>query len=265
MHPHRTIKNLSIISQADLDVFIKEDFKAKIIEEVRYSVLIFMGVYHCSMLIHFINNDICASANNFDFKNACELSIPTIIPVVRNLFIEEYTKGYQIGNCEQQVKNLFNILLGIMIEFFIPLIENYSKSGAVDYAGKNIMISQKELHNRIKRKRTSQEYIKMQFNKTNRKEIITSNFSVFDELFNEAKIKIEMQKYIQQKLKGIIKEGQAFRKNDIVDKMLLDELTDTDIIYTTDKDLCKFMLNGKDNNIAFKNSLNVISNLKIEG
>lgn len=251
-----SISELSEIKQNELELFLETEFSLKTEVETRYTLALLSCIFSFNLLTY-LKDKANIQADEIGM-NALIIANEMVANVGYEILFNAFDFGYKNQNCENEVRQQFNGLLECFTQLLCPLVSESIIHG-LDLSQENVSLMQKKLRKKIQKQATSVKYTQKQAKAMTQS---CEYKKLFDEITKNAlnnfvsfKIKPSMQNFLQGKYLQMINDGESFRKNDIVDKMLLDDLQPTDMIYTFDRNLRKFIMQNQADYTAYLNSI----------
>lgn len=189
---------------------------------------------------------------------------------------ELYLSGYETDDCENYVRKGFDKLLESNFSEFIPYVE--SAIIAEDKARKNKAVisiddffnntnwdaESAKLKRRIAKNNTSAIYLK----KSARKyweNLNDSHYTEYFEHLNKGISKISgnaLQEYVKEIMVNCCENGGSFWKNDVLDAIILCNISKEDKLITFDKGVIKHMKKYCNDNKGYEESIKIINHFK---
>lgn len=243
------IKSMSQINQNDLELLYRKLITRKIKVETDYSVVI-LNLLIVTYLYFYITDQNPMPLDKFSMFFYHMASI--LIKVNRNVFKELYSTGYNTKDCDKYIKNAFYALLEFNLQEYAPFLQPLCTATSAQefddvinkYDYNSINEASKKIENRIRKRSTTtkylQNYMKL-YEKNKEKGLFDSFFQQFI-LPNTKQIPSKaLQLFINESVEKMIKSGCAFHKNDITDRLIIDQITDNRDIITFDAGIMDFL------------------------
>lgn len=236
------VDTIRIINQSDLTLLYQRFIAKKIQIETDYSVVI-LNLLIVTYQYFYITKQNPAPIEKFSKMFFQIASIST--KVNQNILKELFLSGYDTKNCDGYIKNAFYDLLEFNLQEYIPLIAPLCKATSdqeIDdtlnnYHFDSVNNASARLRNKIRKHPTTVKYIQS-YLKLYEKNAEKGYFKSFLEQFvfpNTSRIPSEaLRLYINESIERMIISGCAFHKNDITDRLIIDQITEARDVITFD-------------------------------
>lgn len=267
--PDNLIRDLHNIDSKNFKQLYEEVLRNKIEVESKYTHVLmcmcfFAGLYFTAMKDGKEPSGYCYATFEAVFKMFTQHTLEA--------FQEAYSNGYKTDDCENYIKGCFNNLLAFVLEKGIPFVE----AAKLVTDDKSFFDFDSWLDPEEYSRRTLSLATKLTTERSTdflQKNAVTywknnddNQLSVFIERltspFNKKVPWQAMQDYFHDALLGIMTTRAVFRKNDLLDTIILCNLQESHTIITYDGGMIKRMEKRKDEYLKYKESLDLIHYLK---
>lgn len=258
----------------DLSSISEKDFK-KLVHEVKNLKVNIESKYTNSVFCMCLFSGIYFSLSKGDTISSFAIEIVRIAmkfaaEVGQTAFRQYYIDGYTTDDCEKYIKISFSNLLGFLLQNIIPFVQEADKlEGEIDvndFLDKNnwIELSEKigKQLNRVPISTSYLQKIAIKYWKAENDDHLTQFFKKFSgtiDKYQEAALK----EYISEIMKKCCIEGGSFKKNDILDAIILCHIKEDHQLITFDTGIQKHMKKYKDEKEEYNDSLNIIASFYI--
>lgn len=271
------LRKLRTIRQKDVPEEFEPIFTAKIDIESRFACAVFCVLLVSTIIFECDLDPYDVSAPVYSFlSNVFKVFRTTLVPVFNSL----YRDAYKTDDAENKVRCYFYRLFDFFISLLVPLCRQVIDgvgavdiSEVVDVQGIIQDFSSDEWSNamttyqkRIRRQSTPIVFMK----KSGLKYGKSINDKHLESLLNGLGTSIQkvvkfptLYEYLFSIIKKSISDGRAFLKNDINDALILNSLTENDVIVTFDNGMITHMENCTDKRIEYKNSIALIKSISM--
>ena len=189
-----------------------------------------------------------------------------------DIFVDIFTEGYKTDDCENYVRHSFYNLLAFELKQYIPFVEKAKLIGDNDnipdidvWLPLEDYTSRVEQFSSMMEHKTSAQFlhrIAVEYWKNNNDPELKKYINELQNRFNKNVKHKALQEYFYDTLVRIMTSGAALWKNDFLDELILCNVQDKNLLITYDNGVIKQMKRREDENLKYKESLSVISNLK---
>lgn len=189
-----------------------------------------------------------------------------------DIFVDIFTEGYKTDDCENYVRHSFYNLLAFELKQYIPFVEKAKLIGDNDnipdidvWLPLEDYTSRVEQFSSMMEHKTSAQFlhrIAVEYWKNNNDPELKKYINELQNRFNKKVKHKALQEYFYDTLVRIMTSGAALWKNDFLDALILCNVQDKNLLITYDNGVIKQMKRREDENLKYKESLSVISNLK---